>query len=98
MLFCQQDWCNRVTELKDLKSIHDETDARFIIHVLYEYQILHKKKVLVKSADANVLVLLIYHYSEFIEVSSLKETYLFMKLGQGNKKRIIPINSAETGK
>ncbi len=54
-----------------------------------------KKKVLVKSADANVLVLLIYHYSEFIEVSSLKETYLFMELGQGNKKRIIPINSAE---
>lgn len=32
-----------VNELKDLKSNHDEADTRLVLHVLYEYQILHEK-------------------------------------------------------
>lgn len=83
---------NSVAELKDLKSNHYEADTRLIIHVLYEYKISHQKKVLVKSVDTDVFVLLIYYYSEFIKQNSLEETDLFMELGQGNKKRIISIS------
>lgn len=81
-----------VTELKDLKSNHDEADTRLILHVLYEYQILRQKRVLVKSVDTDVLILLIYYYSDYIKANDLEETYLFMELGQGNKKRIISVS------
>lgn len=33
-----------------------------------------------------------YYYSEFIKANSLEEKYLFMELGQGNKKRIMSVS------
>jgi hypothetical protein len=81
-----------ISELKHLKSNHDEADTRLILHVLHEYQILHLNRILVKSVDTDVLILLIYYYSEYIKATDLKERFLFMELGHGNKKRVISIS------
>lgn len=51
-----------------------------------------KKKKIVKSVDTDVLILLIYYYSEFIKSNATQEINLLMELGQGNKKRVISVS------
>lgn len=45
-----------------------------------------------KSVDTDVLILLIYYYSEFIKSDATQEINLLMELGQGNKKRVISVS------
>lgn len=73
-------------QLEELASNHYEADTRIILHVLSEAK--QYKKILVRSVDTDILLLLLHYYTTS---STLNMCKLFIELGRSNTKRYISI-------
>lgn len=78
---------NPEQHLEDLYSNQEEADTRIILHTVYESQ--YSQRILIKSIDTDVLLLLIHFYCS---LSTLEAVELLIELGHGAKRRYVPIN------
>lgn len=87
---CMRISSQTVADVPTLHCQHNEADDRMLLHINHAICTESFKRVVVASPDTDVLVCLLYHFSETWKFSGLEE--LWVLCGQGNTKRALPVH------
>ena len=78
-----------VQEIRLLKCDHEEVDDRIMFHVNHAVTVESLRRIIVASADTDVFVCLMYHFSRWTHFDL---TEIWVLGGQGATRRAIPVH------
>ena len=78
-----------VQQIDQLNFKYEEADLRIIPHIGWDITMFSRSRVTVVSEDTDVLVLLLHYFEKF---HSLGLQNLFLQLGKGEKRRMLPVH------